>query len=160
MEELSDGGGLSDGDNSLPPRHKHYVRHVQEALQNTLQDLAQLQEQVVPEPIRENLKKQQQALTRLLNGWQRRRGDPDGNVPLSPMGRGVEFTKEQRRRLGEALRTFDERRRRTLRGLQFQSNPMGNLRHAATAANLCCSAPLWPRCLPLCVMYVLSNAPI
>ena len=92
MEELSDGGGLSDGDNSLPPRHKHYVRHVQEALQNTLQDLAQLQEQVVPEPIREN-KKQQQALTRLLNGWQRRRGDPDGNVPLSPMGRGVEYKK-------------------------------------------------------------------
>ena len=59
MEELSDGGGLSDGDNSLPPRHKRYIRHVQEALQNTLQDLAQLQEQVVPEPIRENLKKQQ-----------------------------------------------------------------------------------------------------
>ena len=66
--EYSDAGGLSDGDISLPPRHKRYVQSVQEALAEMQQSLSQVQT-VVPEPIRENFQRQTQSLARLLERW-------------------------------------------------------------------------------------------
>ena len=141
--EYSDAGGLSDGDISLPPRHKRYVQSVQEALAEMQQSLSQVQT-VVPEPIRENFQRQTQSLARLLERWQGpRRRDSEGSGgegPDSPAAVGPPrknfvggFTNSQRRRLGEALRALNERRQRTLRGLRQAPRWTGNLRHAATA---------------------------